>query len=193
MTIPILFYECELVKRKMSENLISAINALTCDQIQEVFKNVVELWPEAATVVSARHPFNSSAELISCFYQYLDSITVDTKVSILRSHPDLAGKLLDENKLSSESANEQTSAGLDQLTSDQKQELKNLNKEYKKKFDFPFVICVRQSNKFEVILQALNQRLNNPRDVEIDNAINEVKKISEIRVLDILQKFSKEQ
>lgn len=176
---------------EVRESSIAAIDSLSCEDIQEVFKNVVELWPEASAVVSARHPFNSSAELISCFHQYLDTVSVDTKVAILRSHPDLAGKLLDENKLSSESANEQASAGLDQLSAEQKQELRNLNEEYKKKFEFPFVICVRESNKFEVILKALQQRISNFRDVEIENAINEVKKISEIRVRDILKRYSK--
>lgn len=49
------------------------------------------------------------------------------KEIILLKHPELAGKLLDEGKLTGESKNEQKSAGLDNLTKEEKLSLSQLN------------------------------------------------------------------
>lgn len=46
---------------------------------------------------------------------------------ILRLHPDLAGKMAQMGSLTTESSNEQLSAGLNQLTPDEVATLQNLN------------------------------------------------------------------
>jgi len=57
---------------------------------------------------------------------------------------------------------------------------------YKTKFDFPFVICVRE-NKFPTILRAIEQRLQNDKDQELNTGIEEVKKISTLRIQEIVK------
>ncbi len=49
-------------------------------------------------------------------------------MDILRRHPDLAGTLAEKGQLTAESTAEQKSAGLDQLTEQQKYDLQRLNK-----------------------------------------------------------------
>lgn len=108
------------------------------------------------------------------------------KVAVLQSHPDLAGKLLDENKLSSESATEQSLAGLDKLNAEKRTQLIQANTKYAQKFGFPFVICVRQNNTIDRIFDGFYNRLPNTRDQEIINGINEVKKICKLRIENIV-------
>lgn len=165
---------------------VEDINNLTSAEFQELFKNAVELWPQAAISVTSKRPFANLNELLDHFDQYLDNIDVQTKIAILRSHPDLAGKLADENNLSVESTNEQASAGLNKLTPQLTSQLVELNAQYRAKFDFPFVICVRQNNKFEKILEGVSARLSNRRDDEVTIGIGEVKKICKIRIGDIV-------
>lgn len=163
------------------------VNKLTSIEFVGIFKNVVELWPKAAEAVFQKHPFANRSELIAQFTDYLQSLSTNNKVAVLQSHPDLAGKLLDENKLSNESTDEQLSAGLNQLTVNQSLQMLELNTKYKQKFGFPFVICVRQNNKIECILDGFRNRLPNDRDQEIINGIDEVKKICQLRIEDIVQ------
>lgn len=165
---------------------IEDLNKLKSEEFLNLFKNIVELWPHASETVQIKKPFASLNEFATEFDSYLEDLSVDNKIAVLRSHPDLAGKLLDRNKLSEESAQEQASVGLDALTAARKLELVQLNAEYREKFDFPFVICVRQNKKIEKILEGFHRRLPNNRSTEIINGINEVKKICRIRLENIL-------
>lgn len=165
---------------------INDVNQFESNEFINLFKNVVELWPKAAESAIENRPFTSLNELIQRFHDYLENISVDDKIAILQSHPDLAGKLADENKLSSESTQEQASAGLNKLSNEQKSELIHSNTKYFEKFQFPFVICVRESNKIEKILEGFRNRIPNDRDQEIINGIDEVKKICSIRIQNIV-------
>lgn len=166
---------------------IETVNQTSKAEFAQIFGNVVEYWPAAANAVHAKAPFTNVAALAHEFQVYLDSIKAHEHLDILKKHPDLAGKLADENKLSTESTAEQQSAGLNELSEEQKTQLVTMNNKYKEKFDFPFVICVRANNKFEKILEGLQSRLPNPRYREILNGIEEVKKICAFRIKNIVQ------
>lgn len=163
------------------------MNALPPSDFHKIFINIVELWSEAAVFVSALSPFHSLEGLIRGFEVYLGQLNPENKLKVLQHHPDLAGKLAESGGLSAESLEEQKQAGLDVLTKVQKKELSEFNEEYKAKFGFPFVICVRETNKLEAILSAIKIRLNNTMEQELEVGINEVKKISRLRVLQIVQ------
>lgn len=165
---------------------IEQLNQLNSTEFLNIFKNVIELWPKAAESVYKQKPFPSLTDFADKFDSYLESLSVEDKVAILCLHPDLTGKLLDQNNVTQESAEEQASAGLNQLTAEQKKQLVQLNAEYRKKFDFPFVICVRQNNKIEKILEGFVSRLPNTKDEEIINGTNEVKKIGRLRLANIV-------
>lgn len=166
---------------------IDSVNNLSDAAFVDLFKNVVELWPNAAEAIVQQRPFVNVDELILAFANYLQNLDVEMKVGVLQSHPDLAGKLLTEDKLSIESAAEQAFAGLNRLTNEQATTLVELNDEYSKKFGFPFVICVRQNNKIERILTGIRERLPNNRNEEIINGINHVKNICQIRIEQLVE------
>ena len=104
----------------------------------------------------------------------------------MRCHPNLAGKLARQGKLTSESEREQAGAGLSSLTDEQYNEINKNNDIYRKKFSFPFVICARE-NKVAAILQGLKTRTQNSKDIELQKGVEEVKKISYYRLLDQIQ------
>lgn len=190
-SVLLLIFSIKFVISFQSENMpsllsIDEVNKLSKSEFEEKFKNVVELWPSAAQEVSADLPFASAKALVDKFWDYLEHSNSSVKEQILISHPDLAGKLAQE-ELSPESANEQAQAGLDKLTAEQKRQLQDLNDKYKEKFGFPFVICVRVANKIEKILEGLNARLPNNKTTELKTGIDEVKKICEIRICDIVK------
>ena len=60
-----------------------------------------------------------------------------------------------------------------------------LNQNYKEKFGFPFVICARNHKKDE-IFYAMEHRYKNDQNMELGTAIEEIIKIAELRVRDIV-------
>jgi len=107
--------------------------------------------------------------------------TPDEQLSLIRAHPELAGKAAVDGTLTEASAAEQASAGLDRLTPDEFDRFHALNAAYREKFGFPFIICVRLTDKAG-ILTAMERRLANDRETEIANAIEEIGRIVRLRL-----------
>ncbi|MBM1220797.1 allantoinase PuuE [Ponticoccus sp. SC2-23] len=109
----------------------------------------------------------------------------DKRLDVLRAHPDLAGKLAQARRLTPESANEQSSAGLDALTDAERAAFEDANARYTAKFGFPFIIAVRDNTK-DSILAAFERRIGNDRETEIAEACRQVERIAELRLIDKL-------
>ena len=109
----------------------------------------------------------------------------ELRLKVLMAHPDLAGKLAQAKRLTSESTSEQASAGMDSLTDNERKIFTQLNLTYVKKHGFPFIIAVRDHNKAS-ILSAFKTRINNDGDTEFLEACKQVERIAEFRLMDIL-------
>ncbi|MBY0300654.1 MULTISPECIES: 2-oxo-4-hydroxy-4-carboxy-5-ureidoimidazoline decarboxylase [Sphingomonas] len=103
------------------------------------------------------------------------------RLALIRAHPELAGKAAIDGTLTQASAAEQASAGLDRLTAEEFARFHDLNARYRERFGFPFIICVRLTDKAG-ILAAMAARLANDRDTEIATAIDEIGRITKLRL-----------
>lgn len=109
--------------------------------------------------------------------------SVDDKLALIRAHPELAGKAAIDCSLTDASTAEQASAGLDRLSEAEFTRFHALNAAYAERFDFPFIICVRLTDKAG-ILAAMEQRLGAGREAEIATAIAEIGEIVRLRMAD---------
>src|SRR5688572_1997603 len=107
--------------------------------------------------------------------------TPEEQLALIRAHPELAGKAAIDGSLTEASAAEQASAGLDRLTPAEYERFHALNAAYAKKYGFPFIICVRQTDKAG-ILSAMEGRLANDRDTEIETALEQIGEIVRLRL-----------
>jgi 2-oxo-4-hydroxy-4-carboxy-5-ureidoimidazoline decarboxylase len=107
----------------------------------------------------------------------------EEQLALIRAHPELAGKAAVDGRLTEASAAEQASAGLDRLTQAEFDRFHALNAAYRDKFGFPFIICVRLTDKAG-ILAAMERRLSNDRDTEIATAIEQIGEIVRLRLED---------
>ena len=105
------------------------------------------------------------------------------QVALISAHPDLVGLLAREGRLSRESRGEQAAAGLEQLSDVEREQFDRLNREYRERFGFPFIICARENRK-EAILAAFPVRLAHTREQEIAAALAEIAKIARLRLAD---------
>ncbi|XP_041824248.1 2-oxo-4-hydroxy-4-carboxy-5-ureidoimidazoline decarboxylase [Melanotaenia boesemani] len=160
---------------------ITAVNALPYEEFVNIFGNVVEKCPIITAAVWSRRPFVSLNALDAAINEFIDTLPESGKEGILRCHPDLAGRDLQSGTLTWESREEQTGAGMDTLSPEDASRMARKNEEYKKRFDFPFVICARMNDKANILRQ-LTERCQNQRAVERTRGIEEVKKICRLRL-----------
>jgi OHCU decarboxylase len=109
----------------------------------------------------------------------------EERLGVLTAHPDLAGKLAQARRLTTESTSEQASAGLDALTDAERATFTSLNDAYQAKFGFPFIIAVRDHDKAG-ILAAFRRRLDSDRETEFRTACAQVERIAAHRLKDML-------
>ena len=81
------------------------------------------------------------ADLAELFAACVDRASRDRKLSLIRAHPDLAGRAAVAGELTNESTTEQASAGIDQCTPEEFEHFRTLNEQYRKKFGFPFIMA----------------------------------------------------
>ena len=158
------------------------------------FENVEKLWD----VTNAK----SVKNLLLAMRKVVDTSEKEKKLTLLTSHPDLAGKLAvstfkegvtdekSETALTSHSLEEQKSAGLDQCTPEEFEKFQSNNKAYWKKFGFPYIIAVSGRTRAE-ILENFTQRVGNEVDAEFSEAIEQVHQIAKIRVRKIVKECKK--
>ena len=126
-----------------------------------------------------------AAGVHSALARMFRSASYDERLGVLRAHPDLAGKLAAAKRLTAESTSEQSSAGLDALTDEERTQFTNLNTAYTEKHGFPFIIAVRDHDKGS-ILSAFERRIANDTETEFTEACKQVERIARLRLEDLL-------
>jgi len=167
--------------------MLNKIDKLSKTEFTEVFGNIFENASWIAEKLYQQKPFNSFNDLSYKMISIFEGIDNQKKLKILNSHPDLADKAK-IGSLTPDSNKEQSNAGLDQCSEKEFNDFKNLNLEYKNKFGFPFIIAVRGKSKSE-ILESFKKRIMSDKENEFFEAIEQVKKISLLRLEELKIKF----
>ena len=126
---------------------IDKVNNLSKFDFISIFGNVFEKTKWIAERAYDSKPYNNFEELFSKMMEIFENSKQQEHLKILNAHP----YLVVEKKLTRDSANEQNNANLDQCSDKEFEEFQKLNKEYKKKFGFPFIIAVKGKNKYEIL------------------------------------------
>ena len=163
-------------------NSVDKVNKLSKSDFISVFGNVFEKTDWIAEKTYALKPFNNFQELFSKMVKIFENSKKENHLEILNAHPDLVV----EKQLTDDSRKEQNNANLNQCSDLEFEEFKKLNKEYKKKFKFPFIIAVKGKNK-EEILNNFRQRITNDINLEFEEAKKQVKKIASFRLSEIIK------
>ena len=161
---------------------IKKINSLDKSEFLSIFGNVFEKSKWISEKVFDKKPFKNLESFVSEIIGIYENSDNKTILEILNLHPELAV----EKKLTANSETEQSKANLKQCTPEEFDEFKKLNIEYKKKFNFPFIIAVKGKNKNE-ILNYFRERINNSLEEEFLEAKKQVKKIATFRLEEIIK------
>lgn len=148
------------------------------------YGHVAEGSPWVAEAVWERDPPAGREALAEAFADVVREAPADRQLALINAHPELAGRAALAGELTSESAGEQASAGLDRLVPRDLARVRELNAAYRDRFGFPFVICVRGRSVAE-ILDAWQDRLAAGPDQERAAAIEEIAAIIALRLEDV--------
>lgn len=164
---------------------LSEINAFGQSEFVHFIGAVFEHSPWIAETTCAQRPFAGLEKLHTALCDTVKSSGEEKKLALIRAHPDLVGRLALAGQLTKESTGEQASAGLDKLSPEEIELFQKNNADYKNKFGFPFIVCARL-NKKDAILKGFSSRLKNSRTQEIQAALEEIFKIAELRLRDLV-------
>ncbi|MCY3876572.1 MAG: 2-oxo-4-hydroxy-4-carboxy-5-ureidoimidazoline decarboxylase [Rhodobacteraceae bacterium] len=112
----------------------------------------------------------------------------DRQLALVRAHPELAIRPGEGEKLTSYSESEQTGAGLTELGDDERDDFARLNRLYREKFGFPFIIAVRGLDR-AAILSSMSERLENDVEAEFREALRQIDRIAFFRLESLDSEF----
>jgi len=163
----------------MTSLTLAQINTLTEDDFIATFGDLYEhsLW--AAEGALQYRPYDTFTSMLNAFQYTVDHASKEQQLALLQAHPELGEKKLES--LTPSSLDEQTNAGLTQVDESTKAEFKTLNKAYRERHGFPFIIAVAGLNA-QHILVALKERLSKPTSEEFPTALEQVHRIADIRL-----------
>jgi len=169
----------------MPKTTLDNLNAMDEDAFVDAIGHVFEHSPWIARRTYPKRPFDSVSTLHEKLVATVRVADESEKLSLIRAHPDLVGRMAREGALTRESTAEQRAAGLTTLSSAEVQQFDGYNAAYHERFGFPFIICARENRK-DAILAAFPVRLKNNVGQEIDTALGEIYKIARLRLIDAI-------
>jgi 2-oxo-4-hydroxy-4-carboxy-5-ureidoimidazoline decarboxylase len=162
---------------------IAALNAADRATFVAAIGLAFEHSPWIAKAAWPRRPFADLDDLHTTLIDVVASASAERQIALIAAHPDLAGRVAREGRLTAASRGEQAAAGLGRLTPAEIARFDGANAAYRARFGFPFVICAREHDQAS-ILAALERRVRNDRAAEIATALGEIAKIARLRLED---------
>ncbi|MEE3718054.1 2-oxo-4-hydroxy-4-carboxy-5-ureidoimidazoline decarboxylase [Tumidithrix elongata RA019] len=158
---------------------LTQLNQMDRGAFTDALGAVFEDTPAIAERTWDKRPFQSIAELHAAMILVVNSMSLSEQMALICAHPSLGDRV----KMAEASVLEQSSLGLDRLSQDEYNLFQALNRAYRERFGFPFIIAVRNHSKAS-ILEAFEQRLQNPAKTEKEQALKEIAQIAWFRLQD---------
>ena len=165
----------------MAQITVADLNALDAAAFEARLGHVFEHAPWVARRAASRRPFATRDDLYLAMRAAIAEAGEAEQLALLTGHPDLAGKAAIAGDLTADSRREQQGAGLDRLTPAEYERFHALNRRYKEKFGFPFILAVKGKAKDD-IFAAYAQRVERDRATEFREAIDQVARIGAFRL-----------
>ena len=167
---------------------IEQLNAAAPADAAKLLDGLYEHSPWIAEAALAQRPFRSLGHLKQAMADVVRHADEGRQLALIRAHPELAGKAMVAKTLTSESTNEQSTAGLTHCTPEEFARLQRLNADYNAKFGFPFILAVRGPRGTgltrQQIIETFARRLENHPDFERAEALRNIHRIVELRLND---------
>ena len=167
---------------------LQQLNGAPSDEAAKLLDGIYEHSPWIAAEALKQRPFATLAALKYAMTHVVSQASREQQISLIRAHPELAGKAMVSNDLTAESTNEQSKAGLTNCSPQEFEKLQQLNADYNNKFGWPFILAVRGPRGAgltrEQIITTFERRLSGHPDFELHECLRNIHRIAEIRLND---------
>lgn len=167
---------------------LDQLNAAQREAFVALLDGVYEHSPWIAEAAWSQRPFSTEAQLKYALAQVVREAGPERQKGLIRAHPELAGKAAIAGRLTTESTQEQSQAGLTHCSAAEFARLQQLNADYNERFGWPFILAVRGPRGTgltrQQIIDTFARRLDNPADFELAECLRNIHRIAEIRLHD---------
>ncbi len=160
---------------------IDLLNTLDADGFVAALDGIFEHTDWVAAEAAHRRPFATRFDLADALTATLHAADRERQLTLVRAHPDLAGRAAIRGELTAASTREQASAGLDQCSATEFARLQALNDAYWQRFGFPFVLAVKGHDRASILAE-FERRLHQDADTELATAVAEIARIARFRL-----------
>jgi len=164
------------------------LNAASAAQALDALGGTYEHSPWIVEVALPKRPFATMAALKRALVEVVRDAGRERQLALIRAHPELAGKAMVANTLTSQSTHEQGKAGLTDCTPAEFARVQQLNADYNAKFGFPFILAVRGPRGTGLgkhdIIATFARRLTNHPEFELAECLRNIHRIAEMRLDD---------
>ena len=157
---------------------------------QATFSRLLEGTYEHSPWVAERawpqRPFKTLAHLKHALAQAVGQASEAEQLTLIRAHPELAGKAMVAKSLTAESTNEQNTAGLTACSPEELDQIQQLNATYNARFGWPFILAARGPRGTgltrQQIIATFARRSRGSKDFEFAECLRNIHRIAEIRL-----------
>jgi 2-oxo-4-hydroxy-4-carboxy-5-ureidoimidazoline decarboxylase len=160
---------------------LSTLNSLSPEAFVAALGDTFEHAPWVAEAAARGRPYPTVAALHDAMMEVVRQAAPDRRHALIAGHPELGSRVA-RAELTATSQSEQGSLGLDRLSAEEFDRFSRLNADYRTKFAFPFIICVRRHTR-DSILRQFEHRLGNTFTVERERALEEIGLITRLRLV----------
>ena len=160
---------------------LNEINGMDRQAFVAAFGAVFEASPWVAEKAWRSRPFTSAMHVTEALFEAVRNAGRERQLALLRAHPELGAS----KPLAGYSAREQAGAGLQRQQDDQAALLKDLNRRYRNRFGFPFILAVKGLGPDHIIAR-FRERLENKPEDEFNECLEQVFRIAGYRLEELL-------
>ncbi len=161
---------------------LAEVNALGLEQFAARFGGVFENSPWVAREAWQRRPFDSLDALLRCMSEAVRDAPEDQRLSLIRAHPELAGREAARGALTVDSTSEQARLGFLSLDRGHLEQMKELNRTYRQRFGIPCIVALKLHASRASVMAEMQRRLGNTMQAEISTALEQINHISRGRL-----------
>ena len=165
---------------------LSEVNAMSREDFVDTFRGLFQGPTWVVERAYDQRPFADTNDLRRAFQEALFAASSEEQLELITSYPDLGAESVAGGDEGEGSLRDQSSLGLTRLDEKDHLELSDLTNQYRERFGFPLVTCVRDRDSYAQVLRHGWQRLGNSPSQEHAAALVEISKIAAYRFDDLV-------
>jgi 2-oxo-4-hydroxy-4-carboxy-5-ureidoimidazoline decarboxylase len=162
---------------------MSRLDEVSEEEFVSLLSGVYEHSAWVAERVVRGRPYRTIENLARALHEAVARAGQDEQLDLICAHPELVGRLADSDAVTLESRSEQAQAGLDRSSEAQIEEMRELNRRYRERFGFPFIVAVRGLARDDIVA-LLKARTERTVSEEFGQCLLEIGKIARLRLAD---------